>query len=162
MPDLVQLFAPDEEATSAIGVELAGLVQQGDLVLLGGDLGSGKTTLARALIRARMSDPGLEVPSPSFALVQPYDTPSGPLLHVDLYRLSSAAEIGELGVLDELEALVLLEWPDRAPELLVRARLSITFSLPQEGFGRRLVLETRDRALGEAFGALAARYPGLA
>lgn len=159
MPEPVRLFAPDEKATSAIGAELADLVRQGDLVLLGGDLGAGKTTLARALIRNRMTDPALEVPSPSFALVQPYDTPSGPLLHVDLYRLSSAAGIEELGFLDEPQALVLLEWPDRAPELSTRARLRISLSMPEGGKGRRIELETGDPDLAGALNALAPRFP---
>jgi len=83
----------------------------------------------------------------------------GSLLHVDLYRLSSAAGIGELGFLDEPEALVLVEWPDRAPKLLTRAHLRLGLSMPEGGAGRRIVLETGDPELAASLKALAARFP---
>ena len=98
----------------SLGVAIAAVVQPGDVIGLSGDLGMGKTTLARAILRAL----GLEgeAPSPSFAIVQPYD--SGelrlPVLHIDLYRIEDPAEIAELG-LDEARAdhLLLIEWPER-------------------------------------------------
>src|SRR5690554_1580879 len=79
----------------------------GDIVALNGDLGAGKSALARAIIRSLATDPALDVPSPSFALVQPYDTPRGPVLHADLYRLADASEADELGLLDTPDAIIL-------------------------------------------------------
>src|SRR5215217_3143733 len=96
----MERFLPDDAATSAFAGELAALLQPGDIVSLRGELGAGKSALARATIRALAGDPELEVPSPTFALVQPYDTPAGPVLHADLYRLGDAAEADELGLLD--------------------------------------------------------------
>ena len=88
-------FLPDEAATSAFGAALAAELQPGDLVLLEGDLGAGKSTLARALVRALVGEPALEVPSPSFALVQPYERPAGPVLHADLYRLGASHTLSD-------------------------------------------------------------------
>src|SRR5690554_4285994 len=108
-------FLADDAATAQFGAELALTLKPGEVVSLEGDLGAGKTALARAIIRALADDPALEVPSPTFALIQPYETPRGPVLHADLYRLADAAEADELGLLDEPEAIVLVEWADRAP-----------------------------------------------
>jgi tRNA threonylcarbamoyl adenosine modification protein YjeE len=133
-------FLPDEAATAAFGAGLAAKLRPGDLVLLKGDLGTGKSTLARALIRALVGDPALEVPSPSFSLVQPYEGPAGPILHADLYRLGSAQEVDELGLFDRPEAVVIVEWPDRAPDLARRATLTLTLAIPSGGKGRELVI----------------------
>lgn len=135
------LFLPDDAATDALGRRLAPALRPGDLVRLEGDLGSGKTALARAVIRALSGDPALEVPSPSFALVQPYDTPAGPVLHADLYRLASASEIDELGLFDDPGAIVLVEWAERVPDLAARATVTVTLSVPPGGAGRRVVVE---------------------
>lgn len=135
------LFLPDDAATDALGRRLAPALRPGDLVRLEGDLGSGKTALARAVIRALSGDPALEVPSPSFALVQPYDTPAGPVLHADLYRLASASEIDELGLFDDPDAIVLVEWAERVPELAARATVTVTLSVPPGGAGRRAAIE---------------------
>ena len=94
------------------------------------------SVLARAIIRSLSAAPDLEVPSPSFALVQPYDTARGPVLHADLYRLRGEKEMDELGLFDRPEAIVLVEWPERAPELRARARVGIRLSIPQNGMGR--------------------------
>ncbi|MEO6249010.1 MAG: tRNA (adenosine(37)-N6)-threonylcarbamoyltransferase complex ATPase subunit type 1 TsaE [Sphingomicrobium sp.] len=104
----------DEAATQALGAALALVVRVGDVIALSGPLGSGKTTLVRALLRA-LGEEG-EVPSPSFALVQPYDQLSPPVWHADLYRLDDPAELLELG-LDEIltEGALIVEWPERAP-----------------------------------------------
>lgn len=120
------------------------MLKPGDLVLLDGDLGAGKTALARAVIRTLASDPRLDVPSPSFALVQPYDLPGGPVLHADLYRLSSEAEIEELGLLDRQETIVLIEWPERAPSLAARADVIVRLSVPKGGEGRDIEVVFRD------------------
>jgi hypothetical protein len=133
---LEQIELIDDEATAALGARLAATLVPGDLVLLEGGLGAGKTALARAIIRSLSDDPNLEVPSPSFALVQPYDTPRGPVLHADLYRLGSEREMDELGLFDRAEAIVLVEWPERVPGLRGRARLDIRLSIPKSGTGR--------------------------
>src|SRR5579864_4562742 len=109
---------------------VAGALEPGDLVTLSGDLGAGKTTFARALIRHLAGDDTVEVPSPTFTFVQTYELPRFPLVHADLYRISGTAELAELGF-DDLPdgAVVLLEWPDRAAGLLPPDRLDITLRL---------------------------------
>lgn len=104
----------DEAATVAAGARLAKLVRAGDVVAMTGDLGAGKTTLVRGLLQA-LGHQG-EVPSPSFALVQPYEDLDPPVWHADLYRLEDPAELAELG-LDSLgDSLLVVEWPERAGE----------------------------------------------
>jgi hypothetical protein len=99
-------------------------------VTLSGDLGAGKTTFARAVIRYLAGDPSLEVPSPTFTLMQTYDLRQFPLVHADLYRLSGSAELAELGF-DDLPdgAVVLLEWPDRAAGFLPSDRIDVALTL---------------------------------
>ncbi|MFE1599366.1 tRNA (adenosine(37)-N6)-threonylcarbamoyltransferase complex ATPase subunit type 1 TsaE [Methylobacterium sp. ID0610] len=112
-----EIVLPDETATEDLGRFLAELLRPGDLVALSGGLGGGKTTLARALIREMTGDPDLDVPSPTFTLIQPYEGRGGvPLVHADLYRLRGPDELVELGF-DELteRAIALVEWPDRLP-----------------------------------------------
>ncbi|MET0436606.1 MAG: tRNA (adenosine(37)-N6)-threonylcarbamoyltransferase complex ATPase subunit type 1 TsaE [Devosia sp.] len=139
----MQRFLPDDEATIAFGQELADLLEPGDIVSLEGELGAGKSALARATIRALASDPDLEVPSPTFALVQPYDTPRGPVLHADLYRLGDAAEADELGLLDNPNSFVLVEWAERAAHVAEAANIVIALAIPPGGSGRNLVLTRR-------------------
>ena len=131
-----RIFLSDDEATAALGARLAHELKPGALVLLSGGLGAGKTTLARALIRALADDPVLEVPSPSFALVQPYEVGTGPLLHADLYRIVDPREVDELGLFDFSPAIVLVEWPERDPELMSRDATVVTLSVPPDGKGR--------------------------
>jgi tRNA threonylcarbamoyl adenosine modification protein YjeE len=121
---------PDEQATVRLMMDIAAALKPGDMVTLSGDLGAGKTTIARALIRYLAGDPEIEVPSPTFTLMQTYDLPRFPLVHADLYRLSSAAELTELGF-DDLpeDAVVLLEWPDRAAGLLPPDRFDVAIML---------------------------------
>jgi N-acetylmuramate 1-kinase len=120
----------DEHATRRLAVDIANALQPGDLVTLSGDLGAGKTTLARAIIRYLAGDEAIEVPSPTFTLMQIYDLPNFPLVHADLFRLSGTAEIAELGFDDLPEgAVVLLEWPDRAAGFLPPDRLDVTLTL---------------------------------
>ena len=104
---------PDEEATARLAARLAALARRGDTVLLAGPLGAGKTTLARAFLRALTGNPSLDVPSPSFTLVQTYDTPHGPVHHFDLWRLQGPAGLAELGWDEARTDVVLVEWPDR-------------------------------------------------
>lgn len=136
MPETLRLFAADDAATSAIGAVLAEHLVPGDLVLLDGDLGAGKTALARAIIRAALDDETLDVPSPTFLLVLPYEGNHRTFLHADLYRLSSESELDELGLGDDPEAIVLVEWPDRSPYLSKRADFGIKLNLPPAGSGR--------------------------
>lgn len=138
------LFLADDDATTAFGGRLALLLRPGDLVLLQGDLGAGKTALARAMIRVLVGDAALDVPSPSFALVQPYDAAPAPILHADLYRLAAAREIDELGLFDRPEAIVLVEWPERAPGLLAKADVIVKLTIPPDGVGRAATLGFRD------------------
>ncbi|MCO5063806.1 MAG: tRNA (adenosine(37)-N6)-threonylcarbamoyltransferase complex ATPase subunit type 1 TsaE [Rhizobiaceae bacterium] len=136
MPSELTLFLADELATSRLGADLALALRPGDLIALSGDLGTGKTTLARALIRAIAEDDTLDVPSPTFTLVQPYDM-RVPVFHFDLYRLTSPDELEELGLAEALETGVgLVEWPERAalPEN------AVTISLEHEGEGRKAVI----------------------
>ena len=134
---------PDDAATTALGATLAAELRPGDLVLLEGELGAGKTALARAIIRTLLDDPALEVPSPSFALVQPYAGNGIAIVHADLYRLADAREVDELGLFDASAAIVLVEWPQRAPELFERADLVIRLALPPGGAGRTVALDWR-------------------
>lgn len=129
----------DEAATEQLGAGLAARLKPGDVVGLKGDLGAGKTTLARAIIRAAMNDPDLIVPSPTFTLVETYDTPLGPYWHFDLYRLETPEQVYELGWEEALaEGIVLLEWPERLGPLLPQ-HLSVTLEI--EGDGRRALLD---------------------
>lgn len=124
------LTLANEQATRRFAADIAAALEPGDLVTLSGDLGAGKTAFARALIRCLAGDPAIEVPSPTFTLLQTYELPRFVLVHADLYRLSSAAELTELGF-DDLpgDAVVLIEWPDRASERLPPDRLDIAFTL---------------------------------
>jgi tRNA threonylcarbamoyl adenosine modification protein YjeE len=120
---------PDLDATEKLGAGIAGNLQTGDAVALWGDLGAGKTTLARAILKA-LGVSG-EVPSPTFTLVQSYETRLR-VAHFDLYRLKSPREMEELGFEDALlEGAVLVEWPERAPELLPAGALHVR--LKQDG-----------------------------
>jgi tRNA threonylcarbamoyl adenosine modification protein YjeE len=125
----------NEAATLRFMADIATALEPGDLVTLSGDLGAGKTTFARALIRHLAGDETIEVPSPTFTLIQNYDLPRFTLVHADLYRLSGAAELAELGFDDLPEGtVVMMEWPDRAAGFLPPDRLDITFTLaPQHG-----------------------------
>jgi len=131
----------DERATQRLVVDVAAVIEPGDLVTLSGDLGAGKTTFARALIRYLAGDAAVEVPSPSFTLMQAYELPRFTLVHADLYRLSGPGELAELGFEDLPEGSVtLLEWPDRAASALPADRLDIALTLsPAQGMTFRNV-----------------------
>src|ERR1700742_4315288 len=113
------LTLANERATQRLAVDVASVLKPGDLVTLSGDLGAGKTTFARALIRHLAENPDIPVPSPTFTLMQTYDLQQFPVVHADLYRLEGPGELGELGF-DDLprDAVVLLEWADRGAGFL--------------------------------------------
>ncbi len=119
----------DEAACGRLAQRIALKLKPGDAIALHGDLGAGKTTFARALIRALLGDAEAEVPSPTFALMQLYDTPRFQLAHLDLYRLADESEVDELGIADLLDTgAIIVEWPERAPSVLPPNRLDITLS----------------------------------
>src|SRR5450759_5475300 len=147
----------DEKATRRLMVDIAGAIEPGDLITLSGDLGAGKTTFARALIRHLAGDESIEVPSPTFTLMQSYELPRFPLVHADLYRLSGPGELAELGFDDLPEgAVTLLEWPDRAAGHLPPNRFDVALTLsPQQG-------ETFRHARVTGYGTFAARAERIA
>ena len=106
------MILEDEESTALLGSRLAAAVRAGDVITLSGPLGVGKTALARGFLAA-LGHCG-EVPSPSFAIVQPYDDVEPSVWHVDLYRIEDPSEIDELGLDSAAEAVLLVEWPERA------------------------------------------------
>lgn len=119
----------DEAAVTRLAQRIALKLKPGDAIALHGDLGAGKTTFARALIRAVLDDVDAEVPSPTFGLVQLYESPRLGIAHLDLYRLSDASEAEELGIADLIDdGAVIVEWPERAPDILPGNRLDITLS----------------------------------
>jgi tRNA threonylcarbamoyl adenosine modification protein YjeE len=151
----LRLDLPDEAATNRLGEDIAAVLAKGDTVALKGDLGAGKTTLARALIRAMAGEPGLEVPSPTFTLVQAYEA-RVPILHLDLYRLGSPDELEELGLDEGLEnGAVLIEWPERAEGLLPGKTLTV--EIETAGSGRSVRIGGDDEALGRIRRSLAIR-----
>jgi tRNA threonylcarbamoyl adenosine modification protein YjeE len=137
---MTQTFLPDDDATARFGAALAETLKPGDVVSLEGDLGAGKTAMARAILRTLARDPALEVPSPTFAIIQPYDTPAGPVLHADLYRLADAAEADELGLLDDPEAIVLVEWAARAPQVVDAVTITVHLDMAKGGDGRMVAV----------------------
>lgn len=114
-------------ATEDFGVRLAHSLLEGDAVLLEGDLGTGKTTLARAIIRTLCPSETGDIPSPTFTLVQHYEGDKGPVTHFDLYRLEQPDDVLELGWHDSLAGIVLVEWPARLgpwlPKRAIRVNL---------------------------------------
>ncbi len=134
----------DEAATERLGAALAARLRPRDVVALEGGLGAGKTTLARAILRAAAGDPELIVPSPTFTLVEIYETLGAAWWHFDLYRLEQPEQVFELGWEEaRAEGVALVEWAERLGPLLPRDRLTVRLAI--EGEGRRATLEGEAR-----------------
>lgn len=141
----IELQLKDEAATIELGEDLALALKAGDCLALSGDLGTGKSTLARAFLRAMADDDALEVPSPTFTLVQSYELRI-PVAHFDLYRLADVSELDELGFDEALsDGICLVEWPENALAALPKSRLTATFS--HLGDGRIVTLSGETAAL---------------
>lgn len=152
---VIERVLEDEAATARLGEDIAMALRPGDVLALSGDLGAGKSTLARALIRALADDAALEVPSPTFTLVQSYDT-RVPVHHFDLYRLADASELDELGFAEALtQGAALVEWPERAADRLPAG--AVTVALDHRGDGRLARLSGRGAAFGRMARSLAMR-----
>jgi N-acetylmuramate 1-kinase len=134
------LVLANEEATRRLAADVANMLEPGDFIALSGDLGAGKTTFVRAIIAHLANDSAIEVPSPTFTLVQNYDLPRFRVVHADLYRVAGADELAELGLDETAGAVVMMEWPDRARGALPHDRIDIAFALaPQDGIEHRIV-----------------------
>lgn len=138
-----RLDAANEAETIAVAADLAGLLADGDIVTLIGDLGAGKTTFARSLIRALTGDPNLEAPSPTFTLMQTYEGGGHTIVHADLYRIEQGAQLTDLGWEEAVEgAIVLVEWPERAQEFFEGDRLAVrlSFADPDRREARKITI----------------------
>lgn len=152
--DIIKTLASADE-TTAIAEDFAKHLSAGDCVCLSGPVGAGKTHFARTIIQTilAMDRPVEDVPSPTFTLVQVYDTAKGEIWHTDLYRLSSFDELIELGLDDAFEtAITLVEWPDRLGEATPARRIELDFApVDATADGRKLTI----RAFGDNWGWLA-------
>jgi N-acetylmuramate 1-kinase len=149
---------PDVASTERFAATVAAEMGPDVLMTLTGDLGAGKTTFARALLRHLTGNPDLEVPSPTFTLMQVYDGPRFPIVHCDLYRVAGPDELAELGW-DEASAgaLVLVEWADRIGEQLPADRIDVGFILePDEGPEHRVAVVTGYGAWAQRVGVMKA------
>jgi tRNA threonylcarbamoyladenosine biosynthesis protein TsaE len=138
---------PDLAATAALAAALAGLLRAGDALLLEGPLGAGKTAFARAFLRAATGDPTLDVPSPTFTLVQDYDTNLGPVAHYDLWRIDGPEALEELGWDAARDGIVLVEWPDRLGTLRPHDALTLTLAPGAAPDARAATLAWPDKRL---------------
>lgn len=154
VPRVRNIHLADAAATDRLAVAVAALARPGDAILLMGDLGTGKTSFARRFIAARAGR-ALDVPSPTFTLVQAYALPGGAVWHFDLYRLERPGDAIELGI-DEAfaEGISLVEWPDRLGGLVPADRLEIALTYGDRPDERHATLTGHGR-----WAALVARLP---
>jgi tRNA threonylcarbamoyladenosine biosynthesis protein TsaE len=158
LPPPLERYLPDAETQGALGARLAGLLPPRLMVTLAGDLGTGKTTLVRGLLRG-LGHSG-PVRSPTFTLVEPYELDRVRVYHLDLYRLADPEELEYLGLRDMAgeEAVLLVEWPERGAGALPPVDLAVT--LHYQPPGRRLVLTARSRTGARLLESLAASSVG--
>ena len=131
-------MATNESETQAIAAQLAAVVKAGDIIALDGTLGVGKTVFCRGFIRAFLPDQ--EVPSPTFTLLQTYDTDRFPIYHFDLYRLKKPEEVYELGIEDAFaDGVSLIEWPEKMGGILPKKHIHIR--METVATGRRITIE---------------------
>lgn len=134
------IFLADPAASTRFATALADQLMVGDVVLLDGDIGAGKSHISRAIIR-QLTHPDEDVPSPTFTLVQTYDTPNFEIWHCDLYRLSNVEEVEDLGLFDAFDtAVCLVEWPDRLGDEAPVTALRLSLTTPKDGEGRMVSL----------------------
>lgn len=152
------LTLPDPDATTALAHHIAPMLGAGDVILLQGPIGAGKSHFARALIQARLGR-AEDVPSPTFTLVQTYQADGVDVWHADLYRLTDAAEVDELGLTQAFdEAITLVEWPDRLGHFQPHKALMLELTPDATGDVRRAHLTADDPRWGVVFQALS-RWP---
>lgn len=133
MNETVSLSLPTLHDTQSLGANLAAILEPGDCLLLSGEIGAGKTALSRAIIQSALNRVE-DVPSPTFTLVQTYETPIGEIWHCDLYRLSDPDEVFELGIETAMDdAICLIEWPDRLGDLAPTSASRLTLSATDTG-----------------------------
>ncbi len=139
MSEVIRQTMSGEDDTRKVARAIAQKAQPGDVIALHGDLGAGKSTFARAFIRAATGLPELDVPSPTFTIVQSYDHLDGyPIYHADLYRLESEDDLEDVGLEEERDtSIMLVEWPDRLPEDWLSAALHVTLSYEGQDKGHR-------------------------
>jgi tRNA threonylcarbamoyladenosine biosynthesis protein TsaE len=152
---MIVVDLPDEAATAALAARLAAVAVPGDVIALRGELGAGKTSLARAFIRAAGAADA-EVPSPTFTLLQIYDGRRGTIWHFDCYRLDRPEEGWELGIEEAFgEGISLIEWPERLGALLPRNRLEIALTHGAAPSARRAALSPSPQWEGRLAGLAA-------
>ncbi len=139
----MEIELPDLAALDRLARDLAARLRPGDAVLLEGPLGAGKTALARAMLRVLCGDPALEVPSPSYTLVQSYETPGFTVHHFDLWRLDGPEAVAELGWDEARQGVVIVEWPDRLGALAPCGALIVEMAVT-EGEARRARIRPLD------------------
>ena len=147
MPAPRRLTLDGEEATAELAAEIASLAEDGDVIALSGELGTGKTTFARAFLR----EWGVreEIPSPTFTLVQTYELEAGTVWHFDLYRLENPDDALELDIEDAFtDGISLIEWPERLGAYLPWERLDLRFAIGERADVRRVVIEGTDEWAG--------------
>ena len=142
--NICQLVLRNEDDTLRLARQIAMRLEARDVLLLNGPVGAGKTAFARALIQSLLTEPE-DVPSPTFTLVQTYDTERGELWHSDLYRVNSTSELEELGLIDAFEtAICIVEWPDLLGPLAPSRALSMTFRPTHQPDMRQLSMQWTD------------------
>lgn len=147
----VLCHSPDE--TAALARKLGLLLRIGDCLLLDGPIGAGKTHFARSLLRGILRSPE-DIPSPTFTLVQTYDTECGDVWHADLYRLNGPHDLMEIGLTEAFETgICLIEWPDRLGDLIPDGALYLRFTdVPGKPMARQIEFGSSDQNWGKRVG----------